>query len=480
MKRVIIIIDDLDPDLLRFLRDEGINVVAVIQAGSKEGIPSISPFDLFYRTKNIPFDESKNTYIHLSDSFLCQYLDCISRVSFMPMTEDHYYLDIGTVNADNVVDWAQFHAQNVLHLLNYYMPDEIWITHDPHLGFDNLFAELGRRLGLTILSFYQSFWPGKFFYRINNEESVKLGLEFSAPESRPFEPNLFYMKPQSDWLSPRKRFWERVRFYGLSFFTQERKKMIKRLYLALQNRDRAVLILFMDLLGKRTREIAFYRFIRRLRFKSESKRLIKCREKDLQKPFVYFALHYQPEASTSARGGMFSNQINAIEALRKILPNGWWICVKENPVQQHMYRDLPFFLRANQWPEVKFIDSSTKSEYLVKKSQVVATVTGTVGYESLLLGKPSIYFGDAWYGGLPNTYRFDFSLNLEEISCQKIDPNKLEKAINQKLVEAADGVIYPSFRKLLDPDVNWQSLMRTTAKSLTRISDATQYLSEKA
>ena len=52
-KKVIIWVHELDPDLLRYLREENVEVVAVIQGASIDGVPSISPFDLFYRTQKI-------------------------------------------------------------------------------------------------------------------------------------------------------------------------------------------------------------------------------------------------------------------------------------------------------------------------------------------------------------------------------------------------------------------------------------------
>ena len=125
-KRVLIWVYDLDRDLLKYLREENVDVVALLQGVSDE-VPSFSIYDLFYRTAKLPFDEQASNPIHLSDAFMYRYLDCISRVSFVPMTEEYYTFNIGTVDADNVADWAQFHAQTLLHLLQHYAPDEIWL-----------------------------------------------------------------------------------------------------------------------------------------------------------------------------------------------------------------------------------------------------------------------------------------------------------------------------------------------------------------
>ena len=214
---------------------------------------------------------------------------------------------------------------------------------------------------MPVLTFHQSMMPGKFFYERSSDRSGSLELEFTAPTIGAFRANLFYMK-QYDTMPALERLADRSGFYMKApfkvLFKGQRKQTMNRIYLAAQKREWAPLLLLMDCLCKRTREIAFYRFVRRLRFRAGSKKRVMCHQDDLQKPFVYFGLHAQPEASTSAQGGFFSNQMNAIEAIREILPAGWWICVKENPKQRYMYRDSPFYMRARQWPDVKFIDDS--------------------------------------------------------------------------------------------------------------------------
>jgi len=477
-KEIIIWVHDLDRDLLKYLREENVKVVAVIQAASKEGVPSISPFDLFYRTEKIHFNERVSKYIYLSDSFMNRYLDCISRVSFMPTTEAFTYREIGVVSADNVVDWAQFHAQTALHLLQYYKPDEIWITHMPHLGIDNILVEVGRQLGITVLTLHQSIMPGKFFYNIIGDENSQPKLEFMVPKNGTINSNLFYMH-QKDSMSVIERLVERVIFYMTAPFKKNRKKAVERLYLALQRRDWALFLLFMDCLCTRTREVAFTRFIRRLKFKSELKKRTYCNNADLERPFIYFALHLQPEQTTSALGGLFANQINAIEAIRDILPSEWQIFIKENPKQRYMYRDMPFFARIRQLPDVKFIDDSFGSQELIRKSHIVATITGSVGYEALVLGKPCVFFGDAWFEGLPNAFRFSEKLNLDEISRQKTDAQELSKAVISMMSKAADGVVFPYYRGLLDKEVDWSSLMKITAKSLVKISNTANPILEK-
>ena len=126
---------------------------------------------------------------------------------------------------------------------------------------------------------------------------------------------------------------------------------------------------------------------------------------------------------------------------------------------------------------MKFINESEDSDDLIKKSRIVATITGLVGYEALLLGKPCVYFRRAWYEGLPNAFRFNDTLDLEEISLHKGDIQEMGKALDAKMARAADAVVFPKYMKLMNKDANWPNLMRMIAKSLLRIGDAANSIS---
>ena len=97
-KRVLIWTYELDRGLFKNLREENVDVVVLLQGVSND-VPSFSIYDLFYRTAKLPFDEQASNPIHLSDAFMYRYSDCISRVFFVPKTEDYYCFNIGTVGA---------------------------------------------------------------------------------------------------------------------------------------------------------------------------------------------------------------------------------------------------------------------------------------------------------------------------------------------------------------------------------------------
>lgn len=131
--------------------------------------------------------------------------------------------------------------------------------------------------------------------------------------------------------------------------------------------------------------------------------------------FVYFPLHLQPELTTSILGNGFTNQILAIDHLSKLLPKNIKILVKENPKQNAFKRPVNFYEKLCNIPGVILVPVQHDSIDLIKKSLAVATITGTVGWESINLGKPVLTYGTCWFRELPGVYKYDEVQRFENI-----------------------------------------------------------------
>ncbi len=122
---------------------------------------------------------------------------------------------------------------------------------------------------------------------------------------------------------------------------------------------------------------------------------------DLSKKFVYVPLQVQPEKSTSAQGGVFTNQILMLDILSAALPLGWELYVKEHPAQfvgrrMHLGRFHGYYKKMVGIKNVHLLPINTDSRILIKNAQAVATVTGTSAWEAVLLGTPALMFGASW------------------------------------------------------------------------------------
>lgn len=124
---------------------------------------------------------------------------------------------------------------------------------------------------------------------------------------------------------------------------------------------------------------------------------------DLNKKFVILPLHYQPEMTSNPSGDIFADQMLCVEMLAKTLPNDYLIYVKEHRSQfyahteGHTGRIREFYDDLDAYPQVCLIPLDFDIFKLIKNSQAIATVTGTAGWEGMVLGKPVIIFGLSWY-----------------------------------------------------------------------------------
>lgn len=130
------------------------------------------------------------------------------------------------------------------------------------------------------------------------------------------------------------------------------------------------------------------------------------------KKFIYFTLTYQPECSTSPQGGVFVDQILAIETLSSVLPEGWEIYVKEHPIQWLLrgliyfsYRYQGYYKKIASLKNVKIIPMKTNSFELIRNCVAVANVTGSSAIEAALRLKPALIFGYEWYQNCPGIFQ---------------------------------------------------------------------------
>ena len=127
--------------------------------------------------------------------------------------------------------------------------------------------------------------------------------------------------------------------------------------------------------------------------------------------FVVLFLHYQPEMLVSPVAGDYFDQIQNVAMIAGSLPDGWNLLIKEHPAQQkdsygynYLGRDPLYYSKLTSIPRVHLVNTEIRSHELILKSKGVATISGTVGWQALVLLKPVLVFGNVWYGNAPNAY----------------------------------------------------------------------------
>lgn len=181
--------------------------------------------------------------------------------------------------------------------------------------------------------------------------------------------------------------------------------------------------------------------------------------------YVLFPLHFQPEATTLIYGKWYVDQAALIENLSKSIPVTYKLYVKEHPFG-YGNRDLSFYKRIKRLPNVRLIGPHENTFELIKNCSLLATITGTAGWEALLFQKPVITFGDIFYNICEETKKVE---KIEELP--KIIRGRLDKKINyMTLVEFVGAMFKCSYTGLarLPSDCNDYSLEEENIKLLVK------------
>jgi Capsule polysaccharide biosynthesis protein len=176
---------------------------------------------------------------------------------------------------------------------------------------------------------------------------------------------------------------------------------------------------------------------------------------DLTRPYIYVALHMQPERSTNPNGGVFDNQDVMIGMIAAALPAGWCVYVKEHPsqyldgVRVERGRWGNFYDAIVAHPNVALVPSATPSFELIDNARAVASVTGTSSWEAIARGLPALVFGEAWYKGCEGAHTVrtakDCRQALARIAAgERPDPEKV-----RLFLQAVDNTAFTGY---LDDD----------------------------
>ena len=158
-----------------------------------------------------------------------------------------------------------------------------------------------------------------------------------------------------------------------------------------------------DTSGNRIQLFLYYKRISRLgkQYKKIYSKYVS--EINFNTPYIYYAAPYQPEATTLPDAGVYDRILLSLDMISAATPKDWTICFKEHPATfdailgGNLYRSEEFYEKLSKIPKVKMIAYNTDTFKLIDSSVAVACATGTVGWEAIVRGKPSLLFGQAWY-----------------------------------------------------------------------------------
>lgn len=160
--------------------------------------------------------------------------------------------------------------------------------------------------------------------------------------------------------------------------------------------------------------------------------------------YYYFPIHLEPEAVVLYWGdGLYKNQVKLIENVAAQLPPDTYLYVKDHPHAQP-YRSLKDYKKILAIPNVKLLDSKISGKLVIRDCIGVITITGTAGFEALLLNKAVFTFGNVYYNLCKGVYNVKNIRDLREKlylypDDHVIDDEEMKRFIHAYLVSNHEG-----------------------------------------
>jgi hypothetical protein len=139
---------------------------------------------------------------------------------------------------------------------------------------------------------------------------------------------------------------------------------------------------------------------------------------NLDAKYVYFPLHFQPEATTSVKGRHFYQLREAVSFIASHLPPGWNLIVKEHPHQwRRLYNRKPgFYAELCEIPKVQLVHHSCNNFPLIQHAQAVVCVShSSISAYATANGIPVISLGHSHFRESPNYYCIVSTTDLRDV-----------------------------------------------------------------
>ena len=157
----------------------------------------------------------------------------------------------------------------------------------------------------------------------------------------------------------------------------------------------------------------------------------KCIKK-LPEKYILFLGGYQPEVLSNLISGHDEIIKSVIDRLQAFLPKDWKILYKEHPNifkpgdKGALWRNEDFYNDLESIDKLQFVNYEANTYKVLDNSKAISTISGSIGIESVIRGKPAIVFGQSWYRYCKS---INYINNNDDLK-NAIDSIVMEKKIN--------------------------------------------------
>jgi len=151
------------------------------------------------------------------------------------------------------------------------------------------------------------------------------------------------------------------------------------------------------------------------------------------KPFVYYPLHVPADMALTLRSPDYLDQVATIDFLLRTIPDSHVLVVKEHPAQIGAIAAGRLFALARRFDNFVLLPPQTNNYAVLGRADAVVSVNSKSGAEAVLLGKPVVVMGDAFYRSCPLVFTVD---RLKDV------PQRLRDALRASAFDPAEAAPY--------------------------------------
>ncbi len=339
-----------------------------------------------------------------------------------------------------------------LYMFEKYKPDLLFFDETPHVPFEYVMYEVALHKGIRTIRFNPTHINHRLllFGKVNEtpnylKERYEEILNSNEGKLLSHDVEEYYQKLQGTYEEAQPYYMKKESINVMKMFKQfiiiMKRFLMNQSDSSYQRTSEGYLqdfklMKFIKIYNRISGRIYKYRLLREYRTLAVSK-------VDFSAKYIYVPLHFQPERTTSPDGDIYENQWLMVQLLSKKIPKDWKIYVKEHISQfrkdfsGEMGRNIEFYRELLLFSNVELVPLTVNSYDLIDNAQVTATISGTVGLESICRNQKVLLFGHPWFEICEGIIKIKYGEDLDNFFKKGMD-----KSIDQSAVKA--------FFKLID------------------------------
>lgn len=155
--------------------------------------------------------------------------------------------------------------------------------------------------------------------------------------------------------------------------------------------------------------------------------------------YVYFPIQYFRESRVTYRANAYYNQLWLIEYVARSLPHGYRLIVKDHP---RRIGELPLPFPRKIARVATAVDHTLNSREIIENAEAVVTLNNTVGFESLMFGKPVVAFGSGFYADSEYVHGVD---DIDDIDEDLFEAVHSEGLSDEEVIEVGSAIVEGSY-----------------------------------